>query len=165
MTLPSRSHAPPVGKLGAHRENPFDELAGRRHADQKTANAVGGHQDVVTLETDASKSQYPFEVLAPPIKPAGPEAAHAFGPGAANPAVVVGNDVKAVGVEKIGKSTVVPALHRSCRIDDDNRRQIAAIFYLMNPGVGMQWKSIDSGNVYLEWSGERWGHDCGLGFH
>ena len=102
---------PPVGKLGAHREDSFDERIGRRHPHQKTTDAVGGHQDVVPLEAGAGKFQNPFEVLASPIQPIGLEAAHILWPGATNPAVIVGNDVKPVRVEEVGKSAVVPALH------------------------------------------------------
>ena len=109
----------PATELAADREQATNIRGAARQPRQGAADAVADNEDGCRGVPRPHPGQRRLEILLTPIAPAIGTAAEARRTRGADAAIIVGDDIEAVGGEKAGVMMIVTGEHAGGRIDND----------------------------------------------
>ncbi|MNO79729.1 hypothetical protein D3C76_709080 [compost metagenome] len=101
------------------------------------------HIDRLTGKFTLCALEHRLEVQGPPIGPGRLKCFHRCGPRFADAAVVIGDDIEAVGKQVIGEARVVSAAHRGGGVDDDDCS--GRVLIRLSPGEAAKDETVGGG--------------------
>ncbi|MCY1173358.1 hypothetical protein D9M73_135140 [compost metagenome] len=149
--MPLAEHAPamgrrivaPVGELRTDRHQTPDQVPGRPQARCTAAKAVADHIDRLLWELTLCALEHRLEIQRSPIGPRGLKTLERCRPRLADAAVVIGDDIEAVGEQVVGEARVVATTDRGGGIDDHDRA--SGVPRRVSPGEAAEDETIRGG--------------------
>ncbi len=133
----------PVSELCAYRHQAPDELSGGSQARCTAAKAVADHIDRLLGEFALSALEHRLEIQRAPIGPRGLKPLERCWPRLADAAVVIGDDIEAVGEQVVGKARVMATTDRGGGVDDNDRT--SGVLSRVSPGEAAEDETVRGG--------------------
>ncbi len=130
----------PVSELRADRHQAPDQLPGRSQARCAAAKAVTDHIDRLAGKLTLYALEHRLEVQGAQSDHDAFESFQRRGPRFADAAVVIGDDIEAVGKQVIGEARVVSAADRGSGVDDDHCP--GGVLPRMSPGEAAEDETV-----------------------